>query len=446
MLETNILDQVRNIFQPLEARYTFHITCNPKHEQARELIDFLNEIASCSDKLSCRLTETETSGPEFTLLKEEQETGIKFRAIPGGHEFSSLLLAVLNADGKGKNLPDESIDRRIRALKGTIRLQTYVSLTCTNCPDIVQALNIMALLNPHITHEMIDGALFQEEADALKIQAVPSVYANGKQFHVGRSSLGELLQKLEDTFGSLPQEDAAPVPRKFDLLVLGGGPAGTSAAIYSARKGLRVAIIAERIGGQVKETVGIENLISIPQTTGLQLADALKNHIGHYPVEVFENRRIEKAELQGKEKKVFSGEVKFTNDEMIKLVQSSPDKRQDVFAEIMHPEIAKAMEAADAEPNADTPVPMPTADPEQFKTYQVPDEFMRVYKTLSTATEMMKNTWKRVLKNNQSYLSDPEKQKVLRFAMQRPALYLNELEACMEQILAETLEEAEKTA
>ncbi len=307
MLETNILDQVRNIFQPLEARYTFHITCNPKHEQARELIDFLNEIASCSDKLSCRLTETETSGPEFTLLKEEQETGIKFRAIPGGHEFSSLLLAVLNADGKGKNLPDESIDRRIRALKGTIRLQTYVSLTCTNCPDIVQALNIMALLNPHITHEMIDGALFQEEADALKIQAVPSVYANGKQFHVGRSSLGELLQKLEDTFGSLPQEDAAPVPRKFDLLVLGGGPAGTSAAIYSARKGLRVAIIAERIGGQVKETVGIENLISIPQTTGLQLADALKNHIGHYPVEVFENRRIEKAELQGKEKKVFSG-------------------------------------------------------------------------------------------------------------------------------------------
>lgn len=223
MLEATILDQVRSIFQPLEARYTFHITCNPKHEQARELIDFLNEIASCSDKLSCRLTETETSGPEFTLLKEEQETGIKFRAIPGGHEFSSLLLAVLNADGKGKNLPDESIGRRIRALKGTIRLQTYVSLTCTNCPDIVQALNIMALLNPHITHEMIDGALFQEEADALKIQAVPSVYANGKQFHVGRGSLGELLQKLEDTFGSLPQEDAAPVPRKFDLLVLGGG-------------------------------------------------------------------------------------------------------------------------------------------------------------------------------------------------------------------------------
>ena len=148
----------------------------------------------------------------------------------------------------------------------------------------------------------------------------------------------------------------------------------------------------------------------------------------------------------GIKQKVFSGEVKFTNEEMSKLVQSSPAKRQDVFAVIMHPEITKAMEAANADPKADVPVPMPTSDPEQFKGYQVPDECMKVYKTLSMATEMMRNTWKRVLKNNQSYLSDPEKQKVLRYAMQRPAHYLNELEACMEQILSETIEEAEKTA
>ena len=192
-------------------------------------------------------------------------------------------------------------------MQGPIRLQTYVSLTCTNCPDIVQALNVVALLNPHITHDTIDGAVFQEEADTLKIQAVPSVYANGKPLHVGRGSLGELLKKLEDTFGSLPQDNAAPTLRGFDTLVLGGGPAGVSAAIYSARKGLRVAIIAERIGGQVKETVGIENLISVPQTTGSQLADALRTHMGHYPIEIFEDRKIEKAELQGKKKKVFSG-------------------------------------------------------------------------------------------------------------------------------------------
>lgn len=289
MLETSILDQVRSIFQQLEARYTFHITYHPKHEQTGELIEFLNDVASCSDKLSCRLTIADEPKLEFTLLKEGQETGIKFRAIPNGHEFTSLLLAILNADGKGKNLPDATISRRIKALQGPIRLRTYVSLTCTNCPDIVQALNIMALLNPQLTHEMIDGAIFQEEVNTLKIQAVPTVYANGKQFHVGRGSLGELLRKLEEIFGNAPQRDTTPIRREFDTLILGGGPAGTSAAIYSARKGLRVAIIAEHIGGQVKETVGIENLISIPQTTGTELANALKSHIGHYPIEVFEN-------------------------------------------------------------------------------------------------------------------------------------------------------------
>lgn len=313
MLEKDLLGQVREIFLPLEARYTFHLTCNPRHEQAGELWEFLQEVASCSQHIDCRRTETEADKLEFALLKEGKETGIVFRGIPGGHEFSSLLLAVLNADGKGKKLPDEGISRRIRALKGPIRLQTYVSLTCTNCPDIVQALNVMALLHPQIVHEMTDGALFQQEADERKIQAVPTVYANDKLLHVGRGSLGELLQKLEEAFGSQPQEQAAEaaVEKAFDVLVLGGGPAGASAAIYSARKGLRVAIVAGRIGGQVKETVGIENLISVPQTTGTQLANDLKNHIGHYPISVFEERQIEKAELQGSVKRIIAagGEV-----------------------------------------------------------------------------------------------------------------------------------------
>ena len=295
----------------MEARYIFHITYNPEHEQAQEFIGFLNNVASCSEKLSCLLTETDNPGLEFTLLKEGVETDIKFRGIPSGHEFTSLLLAVLNADGKGKNLPDEAISRRIKALQGPVRLQTYVSLTCTNCPDVVQALNIITLLNPQITHEMVDGALYQEEVDALKIQGVPSVYANGKLLHVGRGSLGELLQKLEQTFGSAPQTDETPIQREFDVLVLGGGPAGASAAIYSARKGLRVAIVAERIGGQVKETVDIENLISVPQTTGTELANALRTHIEHYPIEIFEERKIEKVELQGRKKSisVIGGEV-----------------------------------------------------------------------------------------------------------------------------------------
>ena len=241
----------------------------------------------------------------FALLKNGKETGITFRGIPNGHEFTSLLLAVLNADGKGKNLPDEGIARRIQALQGDIRLQTYVSLTCTNCPDVVQTFNIMALLNPNIHHEMVDGALFQEEVDKLNVQAVPSVFTNGKLLHVGRGSLGELLEKLEAVYQSTPiASDSEPLHRKFDVLVLGGGPAGASAAIYSARKGLKVGVVAARIGGQVKETVGIENLISVPHTTGTQLADNLRTHLTQYPVELFENRRIELAELNGKEKKI----------------------------------------------------------------------------------------------------------------------------------------------
>ena len=305
MLDSTILQQVQGLFQQLEANYTFCIRYSPLRKESQELIDFLNDVAGCSDKLSCKLQESETEALEFALLKNNQETGISFRGIPNGHEFTSLLLAVLNADGKGKNLPDEGIARRIQALQGDICLQTYVSLTCTNCPDVVQTLNIMALYNPNIRHEMVDGALFQDEVNKLNVQAVPSVYANGKLLHVGRGSLGELLEKLEATYPSAPiQTLNEPTHRDFDVLVLGGGPAGASAAIYSARKGLKVGVVAERIGGQVKETVGIENLISVPHTTGSKLADDLRTHLTTYPIELFENRRIELAELIGKEKKI----------------------------------------------------------------------------------------------------------------------------------------------
>lgn len=307
MLDTAILQQVTDIFRALEADYTLVARCSASRDERAQLVEFLTDFATTSPRLSVEQHEADGDTLEFALLKNGEATGVTFRGIPNGHEFTSLLLAILNADGKGKNLPDEGIARRIRALGGDIHLQTYVSLTCTNCPDVVQTLNIFALLNPNISHEMVDGALFQSEVDAKGVQAVPAVFADGKMLHVGRGSLGELLEKLEAHYPSVPQVNSvsdAPITRSFDVVVLGGGPAGASAAIYSARKGLRVAILAERIGGQVKETVGIENMISIPYTTGSELADNLRTHLTHYPIELFENRRIETTELQGAEKRV----------------------------------------------------------------------------------------------------------------------------------------------
>lgn len=185
-------------------------------------------------------------------------------------------------------------------MKGPIRLTTYVSLTCTNCPDVVQALNAMTTLNARIQHQTVDGAINQAEVEALKIRGVPSVFADGKLIHVGRGDFGELLSKLEEQYG-VEQSARESSIRKYDVIVVGGGPAGSAAAIYSARKGLNVAVIAERIGGQVKETVGIENLISV-STTGSQLADNLKTHMAQYPIDLLEHRRLEKLELEGKDK------------------------------------------------------------------------------------------------------------------------------------------------
>lgn len=299
MLDSAMKDQLSGIFAGLTTNYIFDVTVAPEHENRHELLELLNDVASCSDKLSVQVTDGD--GLEFSLLKNGEKTGIKFRGVPNGHEFTSLLLAILNSDGKGKNIPDESICNKVKALNGPVKLTTYVSLTCTNCPDVVQALNVMATLNPQITHEMVDGAINQEEVEAMKVQGVPSVFADGKLIHVGRGDFGELLGKLEAQYG-VKEENLPVVEKNYDVIIVGGGPAGSAAAIYTARKGLNVAVVADRIGGQVKETVGIENMISVSQTTGQQLALDLMAHMKDYPIDILEHRRIEKVELRDREK------------------------------------------------------------------------------------------------------------------------------------------------
>ncbi len=302
MLDTSLKEQLLTVFSGLTNQYIFDITVSDQHECYNELVELLTDVASCSDKISTRVSSGDSL--EFSILKNGENTGIKFRGVPNGHEFTSLLLAVLNNDGKGKNIPDDFVINRVKALKGPIHLATYVSLTCTNCPDIVQALNIMAILNPDISHEMVDGAINQEEVDALKLQGVPAVFADGKLIHVGRGEFGELLSKLEAQYGSQETVTSA-ITRNYNVAVVGGGPAGVAAAIYSVRKGLSVALLAERIGGQVKETVGIENLISVSKTTGEELSNNMKVHLQDYPVDILEHRRVDKVEIEDGKKVLY---------------------------------------------------------------------------------------------------------------------------------------------
>ena len=294
MLEQTIKNQVTDLFSALKNQYTFQIKVASSHPNKEELVSLLSDVASCTDKVNVEIQEE--TGLAFTILKNNKETNVIFKAVPNGHEFTTLLLAILNLDGIGKNLPDEILTQRIQSISQKVELKSFISLSCTNCPDVVQALNIMAFYNENISHEIIDGAINIEEAEKLNIQAVPSVYANGKQLHVGRSSLGELLSKIEQEFGITYKAQAQP-NKNYDVIVAGGGPAGVSAAIYSARKGFSVAIVAEKIGGQVTETVSIENMISVPKTTGSELSGNLMKHLNDYPIDILENRMIENLEV-----------------------------------------------------------------------------------------------------------------------------------------------------
>ena len=296
MIDTQILEQLKTVFEPLEGTVELAVH-DSNHDKQGELAEMLRQVAATSEKIRVTASGLSSEVPGFHLVHDGVACGIRFIGIPGGHEFSSLVLGILNADQKGK-LPDGMVLERIRRLKGPIHLKTYVSLSCTNCPDVVQALNIMAVFHPEMTHETVDGAFVQEEVETLGIQGVPSVMDGSDLVSSGKTDLTQLLADLEERFGTEAATEKAPVEMgQYDVAVVGGGPAGASAAIYAARKGLKTLVVAERIGGQVKDTKGIENLISVPYTEGPQLAEQLSRHVAAYDIKVLEHRRLAGIEI-----------------------------------------------------------------------------------------------------------------------------------------------------
>ncbi len=258
---------------------------------AQEMSTLLQEIAGLSPliQLHERRDAAGQRAPSFTVGRPDEPAGIGFAGIPMGHEFTSLVLALLHVGGHPPKI-EQALADQIRALPGPYRFETYISLSCQNCPDVVQALNLMAVLNPQVEHVMIDGALFQDEVNERQIMSVPTVFMNGERFGQGRMSIEEIVAKL-DTGAAERAARELTDKEPFDVLVVGGGPAGAAAAIYAARKGIRTGVAAERFGGQVLDTLAIENFISVSRTEGPQLAAAMEAHVRDYDVDIMNLQR-----------------------------------------------------------------------------------------------------------------------------------------------------------
>lgn len=296
MLDAAIAAQLKsylgNLKRPIELIAS--LDDGAKSHEVREL---LQEIATMSGLVTFIEKNDNDRKPSFLVTQPDGVENIRFAGIPMGHEFTSLVLALLHTGGHPAKLEADVIEQ-IKSLQGPFEFETYISLSCQNCPEVVQALNVLSVFNPNISHTMIDGALYPDEIEKRQIMAVPTVYLNGEVFGQGRMTLPEIIAKL-DTGAVKREADKINQKEPFDVLIIGGGPAGAAASIYAARKGIRTGIVAERFGGQVMDTMAIENFISVKETEGPKLVAALEEHVKEYDVDIMNLQRADKLTANG---------------------------------------------------------------------------------------------------------------------------------------------------
>src|SRR5471030_1073654 len=288
MLDANLKAQLKSylerITRPIEI-----VASLDDGAKSKEMLALLNDIISSSSLITLDHNGNDARKPSFSLDSPGHNISLRFAGIPMGHEFTSLVLALLQVGGYPSKASADTIEQA-RSLQGEFKFETYFSQSCQNCPDVVQALNLLAVLNPNVHHVAIDGALFQAEVTDRQIMSVPSIYLNGELFGQGRMGLEEILAKVDTSAGDR-QAQKLNAKEQFDVLVVGGGPAGSAAAIYAARKGIRTGVAAERFGGQVLDTMAIENFISVQETEGPKLASALEEHVKQYDVDIMNLQR-----------------------------------------------------------------------------------------------------------------------------------------------------------
>lgn len=289
MLDADIKQQLNQYMQLMENDVVIKLSTG-SDDVSKQMTELVEELEEMSSKIKVEKAELERT-PSFSINRPGEDTGIVFAGLPLGQEFTSLVLALLQVSGRAPKV-DEKLIERIQKLEGEYHFETYVSLSCHNCPVVVQALNIMAVLNPRITHTMIDGGAYKDEVETKNIMNVPTIFLNGKEWGGGRMELEEILNKLGATADPSEFENKEP----YDVLIVGGGPAGGSAAIYAARKGIRTGIVTDRFGGQILDTATIENFISVKETQGDSLAASIREHVDEYGVDVMNAQRAKNIE------------------------------------------------------------------------------------------------------------------------------------------------------